>query len=384
MRQTNFVTSSFNTDVNLKTETQEDVKFGFTLVELLVVIAIIGILISLAFAGVQAAREASRRMKCLNHQRQIGLALHAHIDTHQTFPCGVTMGYNPAKRSEWCSAGKVKDAGTGSIGWGTRTLPYIEQVALYDAISQKFVDAGWSSNMVTDWNASITNIVDTELRTKILPMWVCPSCPKNAIGDLGKNRLAAKGNYVGLMGAWRAGRARRRDIGVPPNYGGDTRDRSFERRYKTLSEKQTSCDNGDYGGLFCQGHPEFEGNAGFQPGLLHITDGATNCLMLSERDGAFVNDEIGVRMATYWFGPGVGQAVTDVTFSTYYKINTKSPQRGSTRGETPTHSGAASQHPSGVNVTLADGSGRFINESIESKVWRLLGDRADGTHIAIP
>ncbi len=49
---------------------------GFTLIELLVVIAIMGVLAGMLMQGVQRAREAARRIECVNNMRNMGFAMH--------------------------------------------------------------------------------------------------------------------------------------------------------------------------------------------------------------------------------------------------------------------------------------------------------------------
>lgn len=56
---------------------------GFTLIELLVVISIIGVLISLILPAVLAARQAARRTQCLNRMRNLGLAMHHYAESHR-------------------------------------------------------------------------------------------------------------------------------------------------------------------------------------------------------------------------------------------------------------------------------------------------------------
>ena len=91
-------------------------RIAFTLVELLVVIAIIGILVALLLPAVQAAREASRRMKCVNQMKQWALAMQMHHDAKKRLPAG---GFSS----------NGSDSGNRQ-GWPPYLWPYVEETAL--------------------------------------------------------------------------------------------------------------------------------------------------------------------------------------------------------------------------------------------------------------
>jgi type II secretory pathway pseudopilin PulG len=84
------------------------------------VIAIIGMLIAILLPAVQAAREAARRMQCSNNMKQFALAFHNYYDVYNTFPPG---------------AGRISRHNSMRFDAHSRTLPFIEQTALFEAFA---------------------------------------------------------------------------------------------------------------------------------------------------------------------------------------------------------------------------------------------------------
>lgn len=83
---------------------------GFTLIELLVVISIIATLIALLTPAVQSAREASRRVTCLNNLKNLGLAVQNHASGRN--------GQMPALADE------------NGFAWPVSLLGFLDQAAL--------------------------------------------------------------------------------------------------------------------------------------------------------------------------------------------------------------------------------------------------------------
>ncbi|MBY0397424.1 MAG: DUF1559 domain-containing protein [Thermoleophilia bacterium] len=144
---------------------------GFTLIELLVVIAIIAVLVALLLPAVQSAREAARRIGCVNNLKQVGLALHAYHDAHDRLPPGYVF-----------APGYV----SGGFGWGAMILPGLDQAPLFDAANFR----------VALWHGANSTTGATALKA-----YLCPSDETSPGGFLERDGVRyARSSYVGAFG----------------------------------------------------------------------------------------------------------------------------------------------------------------------------------------
>jgi prepilin-type N-terminal cleavage/methylation domain-containing protein/prepilin-type processing-associated H-X9-DG protein len=294
---------------------------AFTLIELLVVIAIIAILIGLLVPAVQKVREAAARLQCENNMKQIVLAAHNYHDVYKHFPG------NSQDEGGW---DWNYQKNRRSWSWLARLLPYLEQGNLYKQAS-------------IDTNTLAQSL---PLLATGLPVFFCPSDNADAL-----NPSTSRANLQGVPIA-------------TSNYKGVTGDCWC---WGTYANKCNLC-NGltTSNGIFARGDLKKPAR------IAKITDGTSNTFFLGEDipeidahcTWPYANGTLG----TAAIPPNVMKRPNGNPYDPYYDW----PQLYSFR----------SRHTGGLNFGFADGSIRFISESIPLPTYRALATAIGGEAIA--
>ena len=291
---------------------------GFTLIELLVVIAIIAVLIALLLPAVQSAREAARRIHCVNNLKQMGIALHSYHSANGTFPMGYVS--NVAKNDA------TPELTSPGWAWGALLLSQLEQGTTY---------ASANFNLPIEFPDNATT------RTTPLSVYVCPSDRYTGLftavqEDGTKICDVATNSYAACFGA-------RLEIADVPGMGT---------------------------GLFVRN---------LTYGLQHITDGSSNTIALGER-GSALTQTPWAGAPTGPTGPGVGLLSPGFPQNNPGPTHGSEQVLAHAADESLNATDTApddfwSPHPGGVNFLFADGSVKMLKPTTNMDIYRALCTR---------
>jgi len=272
--------------------------------------------------AVQAAREAARRSQCINNLKQIALATASYESNVGIYPPGTFMTlltYGPAQGRLITTSGPA-----------VHLLPYLDQSQTYNAIN-------FSMNIFYLANQTVH-------ATGIATLW-CPSdgsvsgvkpLPDDALFEFasppGSNRMAYS-SYAGVCGPWYV-----HTLAIPGLFTAP-----WHAQQKS-----------DQIGMF---------NVCSDVRAASVRDGLSNTMLFGEHAHGLLDADSQV-----WWQWWPSGALGDTLITTMWPLNPHRKLKDLPVGYFASAFlvSASSLHPGGANFAFADGSARFIKDTINS------------------
>jgi prepilin-type processing-associated H-X9-DG protein len=312
-------------------------------------------------------REAAARAKCQNNLKQLALALHAYHDANQCFPQG--------------------NFGTSmSYSWFVPILPYVEAGAAYGQLK---MDPAYVNAHASAWPAPDTNAAPVGqdngpnkplLTTFQTPVFVCPSNPMPPWGGVYNKHMQA--SYAGVAGSNPDFSGTNRcpgGVNNPDCYNG-----------VLFAPKTVPASSNVITGRGDQMTPYPWNGITFG----HITDGTSNVMVVGEqsswgkRADTLAQNECRATGRFGWaiggYGGNGGRRFNIVIVNR--PLGTLVCDRPLTEGTSDLDSTTSfrSSHGPGANIAFADGSIRWLSDTIDFTLYRSLAIRDSGQVKALP
>lgn len=331
------------------------IRGGATLVELLVAMAVVGTLVAILLPAVNVGREAARRLACQSNLRQLSLACLHHEQVRGHYPSG---GWGGAWVGDPERGFGTKQPG----GWAYNLLPFIDEGGLRD-LGLGVTDAAAKADAIAERLAAP------------VPLFVCPTRRPAAVWPNGKsfalNLVAvpstvsrtptalARGDYAANMGA-----------GLVPMFYTSGGSPGSVSAGDSLTEKawQTNYGVPSDGLIFRRSRIRSK----------DVTDGTTSTYLLGEK---FV-DPAKMALGTsddddQSLYSGHDRDTVRVGFVPPYR-DAAGFDPAQVHGGFPPPIAFGSAHPSSCAMSMADGSVRWVEYSIDATLHRVLASRNDG------